>query len=897
MKRLRGPWLAEIALALALALPLALLGRSVRPAVASDRPSLSRSNCTVQASEDIKPGCVLPVRSPGQPIDLYVSPSGRDANPGTRAAPFRTLVHAQRTVRAINGTMTADITVHLESGTYRPRKPLAFGPKDSGANGYKVVWTSAPGARPVISGARRISGWKLSDPSRNMWSAAVPAGLKTRQIYVNGMRASLASGSAPTTLRLTPYGYKASSLVMAAWRNLTGVEFGYVAQWGKMSEQLCPIEAIKRYKIFMAEPCWDNSTKRVWDWNLVGCCTLSTPDFVENAYELLDRPGEFYLDTAANRLYYIPRHGENMHAADVEVPVLQHLIDASGTPDHPIHNLTFSNLQFSFATWLQPSTAEGFSEMQANYTITGPNGYATEGLCRNAPHGTCPYGAWTKEPGNIQLSYDRNIDFMNDRFVHLGAAALNLDNGSQDDVVEGSVFTDISGNGIEIGNVNRPAATGSYQTTAITVADNHLYDLPVEYYGGVAVLVGYASDSLITHNQIDHTSYTAISMGWGGWLDKHDLPPVANSSHDNVVSDNLIFSFMQVLSDGGGVYTQGATGTSLADGEHVTGNVIYDQLDFGRAIQSDNGATFVTYAGNVLYNDTYDWGSPRIDYTKDDASYNPQVVRDNYWQQGDPDSFEKQLERSGNTIITGPEQAPASILANAGIEARSRDVLSWRAEGETVPTPPQLVKSLYGFDGKAYLTWHPSFGQRTSPVTSYTVTPCHLIQQSDPLTCTQAGIRPTKVASSTFARLGYAVVSGLTDGQRYSFTVTGNSGRGSSAPSVPSAPVPVDQAGKPDLPGGPQRLAVRTGRNVASLIWYAPAEATAAPILAYVVTDSSGRRYTFTGLSEVLESNRGSRILRVFGGLVPGRSYRFSVAAVTPAGVGPATRFPAFRTG
>ena len=102
-------------------------------------------------------------------------------------------------------------------------------------------------------------------------------------------------------------------------------------------------------------------------------------------------------------LYYIPRPGETMKTADVEAPVLQTLVSGGGTAEAAVHNVTFSHLQFSYATWLQPETGQGFSEVQSGYTLTGQHAYATQGLCQFAPHGSCPYGAWTKEPGNIPV--------------------------------------------------------------------------------------------------------------------------------------------------------------------------------------------------------------------------------------------------------------------------------------------------------------------------------------------------------------------------------------------------------------------------------------------------------------------------------------------------------------
>ena len=71
--------------------------------------------------------------------------------------------------------------------------------------------------------------------------------------------------------------------------------------------------------------------------------------------------------------------------------------------------------------------------------------------------------------------------------------------------------------------------------------------------------IRYAANTSLVHNQIDHTPYTAISIGWGGWFDLLMMPGLANYSHDNDVSNNLIFQVMQLLSDGGAIYSNGQT--------------------------------------------------------------------------------------------------------------------------------------------------------------------------------------------------------------------------------------------------------------------------------------------------------------------------------------------------
>ena len=209
-----------------------------------------------------------------------------------------------------------------------------------------------------------------------------------------------------------------------------------------MTEPICPVASIQGTTITMAQPCWNNSTERVT--NHVGYGAVGTPTYIENAYELLNQPGEFYLDESLHTLYYVPRPGQDMTNADVEVARLESLVSGAGTASD---QFTTSSSQSTVLlwTWMQPNSPEGFSEIQANYTVTGKED-SSQGLCMLAPKGTCPYGVWTKEPGNVQFSYDHDICLSKRSVRSLGAAGLNLDDGSQAATVTGCVFTDISGN-------------------------------------------------------------------------------------------------------------------------------------------------------------------------------------------------------------------------------------------------------------------------------------------------------------------------------------------------------------------------------------------------------------------------------------------------------------------
>jgi len=138
---------------------------------------------------------------------LIVAPSG-SGNACSEAEPC-TIEQAKAAAAALADPQ-GDIVIELSDGVYRLSEPLRFGPADSGKNGHRVIWRARPGAVPVLSGATQIGGFMLSDPQKNIWRAAVPPDLRTRQLYMNGARLPIAQGAAPVGLAGLKQGYEAA---------------------------------------------------------------------------------------------------------------------------------------------------------------------------------------------------------------------------------------------------------------------------------------------------------------------------------------------------------------------------------------------------------------------------------------------------------------------------------------------------------------------------------------------------------------------------------------------------------------------------------------------------------------------------------------------------------------
>ncbi|MCW2875059.1 discoidin domain-containing protein [Actinacidiphila oryziradicis] len=600
-----------------------------------------------------------PASAATAPIVYSVSPNGQGSTCSTTAP--CALLTAQTKVRQATSTMTTDINVVLADGTYRLSGALTFAPAagDSATGGHTVSYQAAAGAHPVISGGQQVTGW--TQASNGLWSATVPAGTDTRQLYVDGVRATRASGSAPASLTRTATGYTTSNTTLAGWQNPANMEFVYNVAWTQMR---CGVASVSGTTVTMQQPCFDNSTKKQYGVN------ADLPSYIENAKELLNNPGEFYLDKPAHTIYYLPREGQQMSTADVEIPNLQNVITGNGTASTPLRGLAIRGLTVAYGGWTSPNATDGFSEVQANMRLTGANAWQYQGSCdrfSSTDPGTCPYGNWTMTPGNVTFSYTNGLTLEGNTFQHLGAAGLQLGQGVTNSSITGNVFTDISGNGVEIGNGTDANPTDvSVLPTGNTVADNWVHNVAVEYTGGVGIFQGYAVNDTITHNQINNVPYSGISSNWG-W------GRTATKTSGNKITNNLVFDFLQQRSDGGGIYVLGQEGTSLAGGLVISGNVVRGAGAGGGgfAIYTDGGSQYVTMTGNAAYNNNNSsMGGCKEGTT---TPYGDFSFTGNYfenltpnWPCGNPSN----ATISGNTQVSSSGVGvPASVLANAGLES------------------------------------------------------------------------------------------------------------------------------------------------------------------------------------------------------------------------------------
>lgn len=642
-------------------------------------------------------------------LHYYVAANG-SGGACTSDAPC-SLTQAQTAVRAsASSGMQGDILVELADGVYRLPAPLVFTEADSGTNGHTVTWQAATGAHPVLSGGEQITGWAVSEPGKNIWKAPAPGTFASRQLYVDGKIATRSRLKIDSRLSFTSSGltFSDSSLsFLNSAAQQSRIELHVVGDW---TDHYAPVQSIANNTATMVQPAWKNNS---WGWDTITSPFGSSnpngqPSYIENAYELLNAPGQWYQDTAAGVLYYIPLSGEDMTKVDVELPQTQAIVVVAGSSyDTKAQNLTFSGLTFSHTSWLNPSTSDGYACQQTNTFIHGdgtpefPNGY---------PEFEATRSRWWQMPAAVQVSVATNVSFVGDTFVALGSVGLGI--GNDDDAhmgnlglgtdsinVTGCVFQQIAAGAIVIGGVQATAhhpcgdaVCGAADPGAkminqdSTVSDNLIHDVGIDYRDSAGIFLTYTANVLVSHNELYNLPYSGINFGFGwGMNDAGGSQDYANrgdynyqpkyttptTAKNNKVQANLLRDMMQQLSDGACLYSLSANPGTTVAANYCKGN--NGQQDY-YGYSADEGSRYITINQNA-FDSYFCIIGENANSTNNTGNL---TVTNNWYNEGElgVSNGNRNDTVSGNVTINGttwPADAQA-VIAAAGLEPAYLDL-------------------------------------------------------------------------------------------------------------------------------------------------------------------------------------------------------------------------------
>ncbi len=592
----------------------------------------------------------------GLPTTFWVAPDGNDSGPGTEEQPFRTIEHARDAVRAIG--RDHEIVVYLREGIYRLDRPLVLDHRDSGRDGCDVVYRAAPDEHPVISGAIKVpkESWQPDPNHPGIWHAHVGPH-ETRQLYVNGERATrarteLVNGTnypagflpkpvvnpgPPVTIgggiKFVPTSLNPSWGDPHHWKRVRDIEAVILTQWKMMS---VPLDKVSSGRITMQQPAWKNanlcfsSSSSTNSPPKPGVWSFWQVTRFENALEFLDQPGEWYLDREAGWLYYMPRPDEDFAGARVELPVLEVLVEGRGKPGRPVSNIRFEGLTFQCATWLEPNGGR-LGGHRSNGYVTDQSGFRLEGE-DHQPNLIGHDPKLVRTPGNLRFRYARNITFHGNIFEHLGGVGLDFVTGCKGNRIEGNLFTDISSAAIQLGGVgpedSHPKSPGQIMRDNV-IANNLIREVACEFQDAAGIFVGFSQNTTLEHNTIVDVPWSGIAVGWGwGLLDPGGYPGLPGATNNmwgvhntptpnrnNRILHNRIHKFLNVLWDGGSIYTTGAQGTSPSNGLLIEGNVADGKRvkAGGNTFYTDGGSRYITLKNNASCNNPIgvtDYGPP-----------------------------------------------------------------------------------------------------------------------------------------------------------------------------------------------------------------------------------------------------------------------------------------------
>jgi glycosyl hydrolase family 141 len=597
-----------------------------------------------------------------QVTEIHVTPTGQDTNAGTKEKPLATIDAARQAASKIVRQMTAgQVRVVIHDGAYRIQEPIVFTSENGGTESVSVTYTAASGERPLISGGRTIAGFKANDDGT--WGTEIPevkSGLWSfRQLYTNGARAVRAREPDDGWFRVekvgkdrrTNFTYRDGDV--RPYANLDSLELVFLHDW---SITRCPVKSIDAETRTLTVPVQvgGNTGWAVMDW-----FEKEPRYFVENARELLDTPGEWYLDEAKGQLTYMPRADETIESAEFVAPVADQLLMVCGTQDKPVRNLHIVGLQFEHAGW-KPVNRHYWGRQACTYwtTTTADSGRSHE----------------EADPAAVQFNGAVNCSLNECGIAHVGATGLWFGANCRDNVANGCAVADVGGNGIMIGEGQARTIDGEpwWSTEPDQAADgNTIRNCLVEksgcdLYGAVGVWVGLAARTTIEQNEIRNHPYTGVSIGWMWWNPRSRPEPRSTPCRQTLVVRNHIHHVMQVLSDGGCVYSLGVQPDS-----RIAENLIHDvQRNAGRAESNgmflDQGCGDFVIEKNVIYNIDR---SP-LRFHKGWVN----VVRDNVLAVGPGippvrynDTKEERITLENNTVVEPGEELDAAIARLRGI--------------------------------------------------------------------------------------------------------------------------------------------------------------------------------------------------------------------------------------
>jgi hypothetical protein len=212
--------------------------------------------------------------------------------------------------------------------------------------------------------------------------------------------------------------------------------------------------------------------------------------YVENIFEELDAPGEWYLDSEMGILYFWPPDEVDLETAVVEVPVLQRLIEFSGIQNQPVENITLKGFRF------------------AHTTTTFLETYEVPSLSDWSIH----------RGGAITMEGASSCTIQDCFFDAVGGNAVFMNEHNRDNLVTGCKFTESGDSAIcFVGSLERTVGTQRNFPYKCSAVNNLIHDCGVFGKQIAGIYISRAKGIRVAHHEIYNMPRAGICIGDGTW--------------------------------------------------------------------------------------------------------------------------------------------------------------------------------------------------------------------------------------------------------------------------------------------------------------------------------------------------------------------------------------------
>lgn len=541
--------------------------------------------------------------------DIYVSPDGKDMNPGTLDLPFASLERARDEARTfIREGLEEDVNVYLRGGTYKLDKTLVLGLKDSPGDEHKITFQSYPQGEAIISSGKSISGWK---PYKDkVWVANLPQGLGCFRTLFDGTtrlpRARSEEISMPKNesirradsqnvlynkdriyLRTLPY----KDEFIKNWKNLSDVEVVFnPVPWNMNIIQLESVDTINQVAYLAFEA------------NAMPFTGHNGVAWVENVIDYLDEPGEWCVNTLEGKVYYWPESGKP--SDQIMAPQLMEFIRVEGDihydlpADIPVKNIHFKDLTFMHgdrSVWYKNRKGWGiqhdwdtFDYGNAMLRFRGSEQCSVTGC-----HFTASGGSAMRFDLHAQnnIVEDNYIDYVG----HMGILFCGYGPGSKDVNRNNIIRNNIIHHCGEV--IWHGHAIFLWQSGENLIANNYVHDVPRKAIG----LCGVRCQILMKPDiDFDEASKTIRWNEIEASIDSSLLPQARYApylhSRNNIVERNRAERTLMKLSDGSSINVSGA-----GMGNIIRYNLVYD-IPVADGFRMDDWQDGTTIHYNIIHN-------------------------------------------------------------------------------------------------------------------------------------------------------------------------------------------------------------------------------------------------------------------------------------------------------